>query len=174
MTDVATTETERGHLYVIAAPSGAGKTTLVHKLMDGDDSLRFSISYTTRPQRHTETDGKDYNFVTEDAFEAMISAGEWIAPTLVSMAARLAFQRPPSNLVVTNVPGPPFPVYMNGARMLESYPLVPLFTNQALGIALLSYDGGLYWGFNADWDAVPRLHDLVQAVEREYESLRKL
>ncbi len=86
----------------------------------------------------------------------------------------MAASRRSYNLVVTNVPGPPMPVYMNGARLLETYPLVPLFTNQALGIALLSYDGGLYWGFNADWDAVPRLHDFVQAVQREYESLRKL
>jgi len=46
-----------GHLFVIAAPSGAGKTTLVHRLMAGNNQLRFSVSYTTRPQRNTETDG---------------------------------------------------------------------------------------------------------------------
>ena len=51
--------------------------------------------------------------------------------------------------------------------MTACYPLVPLFANQALGIALFSYDGRLHWGFNADWDAMPDLHDLVQAVERE-------
>jgi hypothetical protein len=51
--------------------------------------------------------------------------------------------------------------------MTACYPLVPLFSNQALGVALFSYDGWLYWGFNADWDAVPDLHDLVDAVERE-------
>jgi len=77
-------------------------------------------------------------------------------------------------MVVTNVPGPQFPIYLNGARLEESYPLVPLFSNQALGIALFSYDGGLYWGFNADWDAIPDLHDFVVAVEREFEALRKL
>ena len=48
--------------------------------------------------------------------------------------------------------------------MLACYPLVPLFANQALGVALFSYDGRLYWGFNADWDAVPDLHELVEAV----------
>lgn len=77
------------------------------------------------------------------------------------------------NMVVTNVPGPRFPVYMLGAKMREIYPLVPLFTNQALGIALFSYDGGLYWGFNADWDAVPDLHELVEGVQQEFEALRK-
>ena len=51
--------------------------------------------------------------------------------------------------------------------MTACYPLVPLFANQALGIALFSYDGRLYWGFNADWDAIPDLHELVEAVERE-------
>jgi len=69
--------------------------------------------------------------------------------------------------VVTNVPGPAFPVYVSGCRMTACYPLVPLFANQALGVALFSYEGRLYWGFNADWDAVPDLHNLVEAVERE-------
>jgi len=48
---------------------------------------------------------------------------------------------------------------------------VPLFTQQGLGIALFSYDGGLYWGFNADWDAVPDLHELVTDVGRECAAL---
>ena len=73
----------RGHLFVIAAPSGAGKTTLVHRLMQSDDSLRFSISYTTRPQRHTEVDQQDYFFVGDDAFEAMVEAGDFLEHALV-------------------------------------------------------------------------------------------
>jgi hypothetical protein len=58
--------------------------------------------------------------------------------------------------------------------MLESYPLVPLYENQALGIAIFSYNGGLYWGFNACWDRMPDLHDFVLAIEREFEKLQKL
>lgn len=58
--------------------------------------------------------------------------------------------------------------------MQAIYPLVPLFGNQALGIALFSYNGTLHWGFNADWDAVPDLHDLVEHVQREYRALRDL
>jgi guanylate kinase len=69
---------QRGHLYVIAAPSGAGKTTLVHRLLQADDSLRFSISYTTRPQRHTEKNAKDYFFVSPAAFQAMVNAGDFL------------------------------------------------------------------------------------------------
>ena len=55
--------------------------------------------------------------------------------------------------------------------MLSAAPLVPLFANQALGIALFSYDGRLFWGFNADWDALPDLHELVLAAGHELEAL---
>src|SRR5690606_34178680 len=58
----------RARLLVIAAPSGAGKTTLVRALLDRNPSLSFSISYTTRKKRETEQDGRDYFFVTEDRF----------------------------------------------------------------------------------------------------------
>ncbi|MCG8590448.1 MAG: wax ester/triacylglycerol synthase family O-acyltransferase [Proteobacteria bacterium] len=102
------------------------------------------------------------------------AVSDWTSTALLTGMSRLASTRRAYNLVVTNVPGPDRPVYLNGARLLASYPLVPLFENQALGIALFSYADGLYWGFNADWDAVPDLHDFVQAVEREFETLRKL
>ena len=62
-------------LFVFAAPSGAGKTTLVHKLVKRRPELRFSISYTTRPQRSTETDGVDYLFVDEEKFMALRDGG---------------------------------------------------------------------------------------------------
>ena len=58
--------------------------------------------------------------------------------------------------------------------MVACYPLVPLFANQALGVALFSYDGVLHWGFNADWDAIPDLHDLVDAVDREIAQIAQL
>jgi len=90
---------------------------------------------------------------------------------LLTQFSRLTVATRPFNLIVTNVPGPPFPVYMLGARMTASWPLVPLFANQALGVALLSYDGRLHWGFNADWDVVPDLHDLVEAVVHEVDAL---
>lgn len=63
---------------MIAAPSGAGKTTLVHALMAANPELRFSISYTTRPPRKTETDGADYFFVSPDAFQTMVEAGDFL------------------------------------------------------------------------------------------------
>jgi guanylate kinase len=68
----------RGRLFVIAAPSGAGKTSLVRALMEREPGLRFSISYTTRPQRPTELHGRDYFFVVKDEFERMVAAGEFL------------------------------------------------------------------------------------------------
>ena len=63
--------TEPGRLIVLAAPSGAGKTTLVHELLASEPNLKFSISYTTRPQRENEVHGEDYFFVSEGKFGAM-------------------------------------------------------------------------------------------------------
>jgi WS/DGAT/MGAT family acyltransferase len=88
--------------------------------------------------------------------------------------AQIAVSQRSFNVVITNVPGPSIPVYLLGARMLEIYPLVPLAMNQALGIALFSYAGSLFWGFNSDWDALPDLHELVTGVGEEFEGLHKL
>ncbi len=66
----------RGRLFVLSAPSGAGKTTLTRALLDADPDLRFSVSFTTRAPRGGELDGRDYFFVDRRRFEAMIAAGE--------------------------------------------------------------------------------------------------
>ncbi len=71
-------KTSPGHLYVIAAPSGAGKTSLVRALLTNHPQLRFSISYTTRKQRPTEQHGRDYFFVDRDTFERMVANGEFL------------------------------------------------------------------------------------------------
>jgi guanylate kinase len=68
----------RGRLFVIAAPSGAGKTSLVRALMEQVPTLRFSVSYTTRPKRPAELDGRDYFFVSREEFERMVAAGEFL------------------------------------------------------------------------------------------------
>lgn len=67
-----------GHLYVIAAPSGAGKTSLVKALLALEPSLRFSISYTTRKMRPNEVNGRDYHFISHADFERMIDSGDFL------------------------------------------------------------------------------------------------
>ena len=66
------------------------------------------------------------------------------------------------------------PIYLLGARLLESYPHVPLADRLGLGIALLSYDGRVHWGFNADYDLVPDLADFVGDVHAAFQALREL
>lgn len=106
--------------------------------------------------------------------ELLEQIGDWTAKEFLGAIARITGKRLAYNIVVTNVPGPRVPVFLLGAKMVAIYPLVPLFANQAVGIALFSYDGGLYWGFNSDWDAMPDLHDLVEAVRSEFALLRSL
>jgi len=67
-----------GNLFVVVAPSGAGKTSLVKKLLEREPNIHLSISYTTRSPRAGEADGRDYRFVTREAFESMIAAGDFL------------------------------------------------------------------------------------------------
>ena len=71
------------NLFVIAAPSGAGKTTLVKRLLDRNPGLEFSVSYTTRKQRNTEIEGRDYFFVDEKHFLQLQEGGELLESALV-------------------------------------------------------------------------------------------
>jgi WS/DGAT/MGAT family acyltransferase len=78
------------------------------------------------------------------------------------------------NVVVTNVPGPPFPLYILNAPMKAIYPLVPIMRNQNLGIALFSYNGGLHWGFNADWENFPDVHEFVEHLETSFDEYKQI
>jgi WS/DGAT/MGAT family acyltransferase len=92
---------------------------------------------------------------------------------LLIQFVRLAASQRAYNIVITNVPGPPRPLYLLTSRMTAIYPVVPLFQQQGVGIALFSYDGRLHWGFNADWNALPDLHDFVDDVTAEMSALRE-
>ena len=99
--------------------------------------------------------------------DALVQLSGFAPPTLHSLGARVAssFTRRLFNVVVTNVPGPQFPLYAARARMLEMYPVVPLSKGQALSIGLTSYDGGVYYGLNADRDAMPDVDVLAACIE---------
>jgi len=106
------------------------------------------------------------------ATSAMMEVSQWTGTTLLALAFRLEEMAIPCNMVVTNVPGPPFPLYFMGSRMTACHPLVPLGLNMALGIALLSNNGKLFWGFNADWELFPDLHDFACGIDDAIEQLR--
>jgi len=93
---------------------------------------------------------------------------------LVSDLYLAAMQLRTYNLVITNVPGPPIPLYMLGARMKAIYPMVPLMRHQNLGIAIFSYSGALHWGFNADWESFPDVHEFVDDLEASFAEYKAL
>jgi len=94
-------------------------------------------------------------------------------PTILSQAARLQARQPFFNLVVTNVPGPQFPLFLLGRRLRVLYPVVPLARRQALGIAVMSYDGHLGFGLLGDYDALPDLEDIVLDLKWAIASLSR-
>jgi WS/DGAT/MGAT family acyltransferase len=97
--------------------------------------------------------------------QALTELAGFASPTLVAQASRLQARQRLFNLVVTNVPGPQQPLYLLGRHMQAIYPLVPLAANTALGIAVLSYDGRLHVGLNADYDALADLDLLAADLE---------
>ncbi len=94
-------------------------------------------------------------------------------PTILSQAARLQARQPFFNLVVTNVPGPQFPLYLLGRRLQVLYPVVPLAQRQALGIAVMSYDGHLGFGLLGDYDALPDLDGIALDLRSAVASLAR-
>ena len=105
--------------------------------------------------------------------DTLVRIGGFAPPTLHALGARAAsgISKRIFNLVVTNVPGPQFPLYAAGARMLEMFPVVPLAKGQALSIGLTSYDGGVFYGFNADRDAMPDVDVLAGMVDESLDEL---
>lgn len=93
------------------------------------------------------------------------------SPTILAQAARLTAHQRMFNLVVTNVPGPQFPLYLLGRELEAVFPMVPLASNQALGIAIMSYNGQLNFGLNADYDALPDLEALADELRASIEEL---
>ncbi|HEY8303714.1 MAG TPA: wax ester/triacylglycerol synthase family O-acyltransferase [Solirubrobacteraceae bacterium] len=98
--------------------------------------------------------------------EVLTNLAGFAPPTILSQAARLQARQRFFNLVVTNVPGPQFPLYLLGRRLKALYPVVPLARRQALGVAVMSYDGHLGFGLLADYDALPELETIASELER--------
>ena len=103
--------------------------------------------------------------------EVLTRLAGFAAPTVLDQASRLQTRQRFFNLVVTNVPGPQFPLYLQGRRLRAFYPQVPLTLNTALGIAIMSYDGRLGFGLLGDYDAMPDLEEVAADLERSIDEL---
>jgi diacylglycerol O-acyltransferase / wax synthase len=97
------------------------------------------------------------------------------APTLLALGSRAALRRtqPLVQTVVTNVPGPPFPLYVLGRRMVELYPYVPLGMGIRVAIAIFSYEGALTFGLTGDFDGMPDLEVLGRGIRAGFDELSK-
>jgi WS/DGAT/MGAT family acyltransferase len=92
-------------------------------------------------------------------------------PTVTAQASRLVNRQRMFNLVVTNVPGPQFPLYLMGRRALDPFPMVPLAKNQGLGVAVMSYDGRMNFGLVGDYEVLDDIEDLARDL---YDSIAEL
>jgi diacylglycerol O-acyltransferase len=90
---------------------------------------------------------------------------------LAGPLTRLVSRRIPMNLVVTNIPGPPVPLYLRGARISRVFPYVEVIDNEGLTIAVVSYNDQLFFGITSDRDVLPDLSDVASAIEQEFEVL---
>jgi diacylglycerol O-acyltransferase / wax synthase len=93
--------------------------------------------------------------------ERLTQLAGFAAPTVLDQAARLQSRQRFFNLTVTNVPGPQFPLYMLGRRLNAFYPMIPLVLNTALGIAIMSYDGMIFFGLTGDYEAMDDIDDFA-------------
>lgn len=101
--------------------------------------------------------------------EMIMQVAEWTPASLLSLGAQAS--NGPINSIVTNVPGPQFPLYLQGAKLLGLYPQVPLLGEMGLGIALISYNGRICWGFNANPDVMPDLDTFVDFVRQSIQAI---
>ncbi len=132
---------------------------------DPTERLKEVIAITTQLKKESNQTG---------GAELIEEIADLTTKRIVSELYRAAMQLRTYNLVITNVPGPPLPLYLLGAQMKAIFPMVPLMRNQNLGIALFSYNGGLHWGFNADWESFPDVHEFVEDLETSFAEYQQL
>ena len=104
----------------------------------------------------------------------MVDLAALAPPLLHPLIARSLYATRLFNVTITNVPGPPMPLYAFGGALREVHPIVPLAAKHTVGIAIVSYNGGIVLGFSADCASTPDLHVLVEGVEEGFTELRTL
>jgi diacylglycerol O-acyltransferase len=109
-----------------------------------------------------------------EGFDLLARFADWTGSDQVTYwGTRLASTVRPYNMIVTNVPGPQFPLYLLGARQQAIHPFLPLFVNQGAGIAVMSYLGRVCFGLIGDWDLAPDLPALGSAIDDAFAELRE-
>ncbi|MGW0516893.1 WS/DGAT/MGAT family O-acyltransferase [Crossiella sp. NPDC003009] len=167
MVPLSIRETEGGDSGAGSGVAGNKVSSYLLDLPVGEPNAVVRLHHVSHAMRAHQESGQSV------AADALVRLSGFAPPTLHALGARAAssFSRRIFNLVVTNVPGPQVPLYAAGARMMEMFPVVPLAMNQALSIGVTSYDGGVYFGLNADRDAMSDVDVLASMVEESLEEL---
>ncbi|CAB4880910.1 MAG: wax ester/triacylglycerol synthase family O-acyltransferase [Actinobacteria bacterium] len=106
--------------------------------------------------------------------EVLAGVQQMAPPTILAQASRVNFSTRLFNLIVTNVPGPQFPLYVLGHKMVGLYPIAFLPTNHSLAVAIMSYDGEVNFGLLADYDAMPDVEEITQGISDSLAELVRL
>ena len=142
-------------------------SSIVVDLPIGQMSAKKRLSLISEKTRYL----KDSNYALGAEF--LMNIGTWAPPTIHAMAARLAARSRLINLVVSNVPGPQVPMYIAGAKLLAQYPIMPIAESMGLSIAVTSLAGTMAFGITADWDTMPDIEFLAEAMGDSMDELRK-
>jgi diacylglycerol O-acyltransferase / wax synthase len=142
-------------------------STIFVDLPIGPMTAKRRLSQISDKTRHL----KDSNYAVGAAF--LMNIGTWAPPTIHAMAARAAARSRVINLVVSNVPGPQVPMYIAGAKLLAQYPIMPIAETMGLSIAVTSLAGTMAFGITADWDTLPDIELLAEAMGDALDELRK-
>jgi diacylglycerol O-acyltransferase / wax synthase len=108
------------------------------------------------------------------ALPSLVDLGRWVPWRVYEQAARLFSRQRFFNLIVSNIPGPREPLYLNGAKLIAYYPVMPLAETVGLSIAVTSVAGVMGFGIAADWDAIGDIDDLADALMASFADFRKV
>jgi hypothetical protein len=103
--------------------------------------------------------------------EVLASVQNFAPPTILAQASRLNFSTRLFNLIVTNVPGPQFPLYVRGRELLDVFPVAFLPRDHTLAVAIMSYNGRMNFGLLGDYDALPDIGVVVEGIEATLDEL---
>ncbi len=108
------------------------------------------------------------------AATALVQGSMWVPPAVHRAAARFGNRHVPIfNIVVSNIPGPQVPIYLDGMPLVAYYPLMPLGATSGLSVGIVTLVGVMGFGFSADWDLLPDLEALALGVDEEFRALQK-